>query len=77
MVEGTVYLSDGQKVKLYAGDMLTALKVATGTYYGIAKRMHFRTVEGGSTDGGCGVGEDHDGHVRQSEDQALAAASGR
>lgn len=52
MVEGTVHLSDGQKVKLYAGDMLTALKVATGTYHGLAIRMDFKTLEVSNTDGG-------------------------
>lgn len=45
MVEGTVYLSDGQTVTLYAGDMLTALKIATGTYHGLAIKMDFKTVE--------------------------------
>ena len=29
----------------------------------------------GEEDGGCGMGEDHHGHVRQPEDQASSAAS--
>lgn len=52
MVEGTVYLSSGQTVTLYAGDMLTALKMATGTYHGLARRMEFKTLKEGCTDGG-------------------------
>lgn len=51
MVEGTVYLSSGQTVVLYAGDMLTALKMATGTYHGLAIRMDFKTMEVSNTDG--------------------------
>lgn len=45
MVEGTVYLSSGQAVTLYAVDMLAALKMATATYHGEAVRMDFKTVK--------------------------------
>lgn len=51
MVEGTVYLSNGQTVTLYAEDMLTALRIANGAYYGLATRMDFKTVEVSNTDG--------------------------
>ena len=64
MVEGTVYLSNGQTVTLYAEDMLTALKMATGTYHGLAKRMDFKTVEEGEEDGGCKVDQAGNGVAR-------------
>lgn len=83
LVQGTVLLKNGQKVVLFAPDMLNAMWKADSQYHGMATEMHFETVEMvervevSSTDGWCGMGEDHNGHVRQSEDQALAEASGR
>ena len=75
MVEGTVYLSSGQTVTLYAGDMLTALKMATGTYYGLAMRMDFKTVEVSNTDGGCEVDQTRNGVTGQQENQADSETS--
>lgn len=74
MVQGRVWLLDGGTIRIQATDMLSALKMATAAYDGKIKRMTLKTEE--CTDGGCGVGEDHNGHVRQPEDQASSAASG-
>lgn len=75
MVEGTLHLSDGKMVIIMADDMLSALKLANEKYYGKAKKMDFKTVEVDAEDGGCEVGEDHNGHVRQPEDKAPATAT--
>ena len=76
MVQGRVWLLDGGTIRIQATDMLSALKMATAAYDGKIKRMTLKTQEDGDTDGGCGVGEDHNGDVRQPEDQASSAASG-
>ena len=76
MVQGRVWLIEGGMVTIEAEDMLSALKMALITCGGRAKRLEMKTVEVSNTDGGCGMGEDHHGHVRQPEDQASAAASG-
>lgn len=75
MVHGTVHLANGDIVLIQAKDMLTALKRATERYQGQAISMDFKTVEVNAEDGGCEVGEDYNGHVRQSKDKAPAAAS--
>jgi hypothetical protein len=78
MVQATIDLKTGQTVTLYADDMLAALRIANAKYQGEARRMDFKTLEEEvEGNGGCGMGQDHDGHVRQPEDQAPAAASGR
>lgn len=74
MVQGRVWLTGGGTIRIQAKDMLSALKEATERYGGKIKRMTLKTQEG-STDGGCGMGEDHHGDVRQPEDQASSAAS--
>lgn len=75
MVQGRVWLTGGGMIRIQAKDMLSALKEATDAYGSRIKRMTMKTVEDGDTDGGCGMGEDHHGHVRQPEDQASSAAS--
>lgn len=75
MVQGTLHLDDGETVIIVADDMLSALKLANEKYYGKTRKMDFKTVEVDAEDGGCEVGEDHNGHVRQQEDKAPATAS--
>jgi hypothetical protein len=74
MVQGRVWLTGGGTIRIQARDMLSALKEATDAYGSRIKRMTMKTVED-EDNGGCGMGEDHHGHVRQPEDQASSAAS--
>ena len=75
MVQGRVWLTGGGTIRIQATDMLAALKMVTAAYDGKIKRMTLKT-EVDEEDGGCGMGEDHHGDVRQPEDQASSAASG-
>ena len=75
MVQGRVWLTGGGTIRIQATDMLSALKMVTAAYDGKIKRMTLKIMEEGEEDGWCGMGEDHNGDVRQPEDQASSAAS--